>query len=613
MSTYILGISSYYHDSAAALLKDGKIVAAAQEERFTRKKHDPSFPVNSINYCLEEAEIEIESVDHVAYYDNPFLTLNRVFDEFQSNIEMDEDKFKKSIESIVAQKFWIKRDIKEHFKYEPKDARVIFCGHHMSHAASAFYPSPFNEAAILTVDGVGESTTTSICHGKGNTIEILREIHYPHSLGLLYSAFTYFCGFKVNSGEYKLMGLAPYGEPIYADLIESFLIDCKDDGSFELNMSYFEYQNKGVMTGAEFEELFQIKRRQPESKITKEYLDIAASVQVVTEKIMLGLVKHAIQLTKCKNVVLAGGVALNCVANGKISQIQQLEGLWIQPASGDAGGALGACLITHYQLLKNPRSNIVKSSVDGQLGSLLGPSFSEEEIVAALDRYNLEFYRYDNSRLRNERLTELLQSELVIGHFNGRMEFGPRALGNRSIIADARSEKMQKKLNLKIKYRESFRPFAPIVLEEDAQKYFDLRFESPYMLIVAPVKKDLRKSKLIIEDNDNLIEVINEVRSTIPAVTHVDYSARVQTVDKTRNSVLYELLKVFKEKTGSSVLVNTSFNVRGEPIVCSPQDAIQCFLRTEMDVLALNNFIIVKSENSITEVTKDWMNEYELD
>ena len=615
MSIYVLGISSFYHDSAAAILKDGEIIAAAQEERFSRKRHDPRFPVNAINYCLEEAFIEMDEIDVVAFYDNSFLTYKRIVKNLIQERDKATDTFIEGSKSILSTKLWVKEKIKEHFGQCGKEDKVLYCGHHLSHAASAFYPSPFKDAAILTIDGVGEFSTTTISHGKESEIKLLKEIQFPHSLGLLYSAFTYFCGFKVNSGEYKLMGLAPYGKPKYQELIENNLIDIKPDGSFQLNLDYFDYTHSNRMVSEKIENLFGFPIRTPESQIEEKYMDVAASIQKVTENIVIKLAAYAKEITQSENLCLAGGVALNCVANGKVIQQNIFKNTWIQPASGDAGGALGACYIAYNQFLKHPRFYNENPSLDTQKGSLLGPSFSENEIKALLTREKLAYHHFDTTEARNNFISDQLVNEQIVGYFDGRMEFGPRSLGARSIIADTRSTTMQKKLNLKIKYRESFRPFAPIVLKEDCANYFDIEEESPYMLLVAPVKEAIRiqENESLANNSFDMIKQINEVRSSIPAVTHVDYSARVQTVDKDRNPNLYALMNNFKQKSGSSVLVNTSFNVRGEPIVCSPKDALQCFKRTEMDVLVLNNYVLLKSELDLKPEDKEWMNEYELD
>ena len=615
MSTYILGISGFYHDAAACIIKDGEIIAAAQEERFSRKKHDPRFPVNAINYCLEEAFIEFDDIEVVSFYDNSFLTYNRVIDNLVDQGEKALDIYEAGTISILGDKIWIKEYLIKHFGSCGKAGKVLFCGHHMSHAASAFYPTKFNDAAVLTIDGVGEYATTTICKAEGNDIELLKEIKFPHSLGLLYSAFTYFCGFKVNSGEYKLMGLAPYGQPKYQKLIKEKLIQIADDGSFKLNMDFFSYTHSDRMVGKKFEDLFGFPVRDGESLIEEKYMDVAASIQKVTEHVVLKLAKYAKEISGSSNLCMAGGVALNCVANGKILEAGIFENLWIQPASGDAGGALGAAQIAYYQYLGNDRPIPEDEHRDQQYGSLLGPTYSSDEIKALLVREKLDYHYFEVRSERNEFIVDHIVNGNVIGHFDGRMEFGPRALGARSIIADARNQKMQKKLNLKIKFRESFRPFAPIVLDEDRAKYFDIKQESPYMLIVAPVKSDLRINEENSEESDDfdMLRKINMLRSSIPAITHIDYSARVQTVDNTRNPELHELLNIYKKKTGESVLVNTSFNVRGEPIVCSPKDALLCFKRTEMDVLVLGDYVLVKSELDLAEEDDNWKDEFELD
>jgi len=616
MAVYVLGISAFYHDSAAAIIRDGEIIAAAHEERFSRKKHDPRFPINAINYCLEEAFIEFDEIEVVAFYDNSFLTYKRVVDNLITQRSRGKDIFEAASMSILGDKIWVKQYLLKHFGSCGKLGKILYCGHHLSHASSAFYPSNFKESAILTIDGVGEYATTTISKGESSRIELLKEIKFPHSLGLLYSAFTYFCGFKVNSGEYKLMGLAPYGRPKYQKLIEDNLIDIAEDGSFQLNMSYFDFTHSDRMIGEKFEELFGFKLRDAESRIEEKYMDAAASIQAVTEAIVLKLAVHARKLTDSSNLCLAGGVALNCVANGKLLQAGIFDHIWIQPAAGDAGGALGAALIAYHQYLDNERIYNTVSDDDIQKGSLLGPSFSSAEIKALLVRKKLDYHLLDNREERNKMIADLIARGNVIGYFDGRMEFGPRALGSRSIIADARSEEMQKKLNLKIKFRESFRPFAPIVIEEDCSKYFDLNRESPYMLLVAQVKESIRINTgedNLANDGFDMLKTINRLRSTIPAVTHIDYSARVQTVDKLRNPELYDVLCAYRDITGESVLVNTSFNVRGEPIVCSPQDALTCFKRTEMDVLVLGDYVLVKAELTIEEQDESWKSEYELD
>lgn len=590
----ILGISAFYHDSAAALVRDGKIIAAAQEERFTRKKHDPEFPLNAVNYCLEAGGINAEQLNYVAFYDKPLLKFERLLETYIAYAPRGFRQFLMGMPLWLRQKLYLPREIDKALQYKYK-GRYIFIEHHESHAASAFFPSPFDQAAILTLDGVGEWATASRGVGKDNKIELTNIIRFPHSLGLLYSAFTYFTGFKVNSGEYKLMGLAPYGEPIYYNLIMEKLIDLKEDGSFHLNMSYFSYCHKTVMTGQKFAKLFGGPPRKPESPLTQREMDMAASIQAITEEIMLRLARHVHQQTKMKNLVLAGGVALNCVGNGRILSQGPFDNIWIQPAAGDAGGALGAALFVWYQLLANERK---VDSIDTQHASLLGPAYTNEQICRFLESVNAKYHSYDNDEQLLDKVADLINQEKVIGWFQGRMEFGPRALGNRSIIGDARSEEMQSKMNLKIKFRESFRPFAPCVLKEDASDYFDMRpkDESPYMLLVAPLKKEKR---LFADDQSMNLKGLDKLkpkRSIVPAITHVDFSARIQTVDLQRHSKLHRLMSIFKAKTGCPVIINTSFNIRGEPIVCTPEDAYHCFMATNMDVLVMENQMLYKHQ-----------------
>ncbi len=605
--TYILGISAYYHDSAAALIKNGEIIAAAQEERFTRKKHDHRFPENAVKFCLDFAGIDINRVDYVAFYDKPFLKFERLLESYIAYAPRGFKSFIKAMPLWIKEKLWIKELIRKKLNYE---GQILFPEHHQSHAASAFFASPFREAAFLTIDGVGEWTTTSYGFGSGNKIDILAEIKFPHSLGLLYSAFTYYTGFKVNSGEYKVMGLAPYGEPKYVKLILDELIDLKEDGSFKLNMEYFNYVAGLTMTNEKFHRLFGGKPRKPESKLTQREMDLARSIQEVTEIVMLKMARHIKRETNAKYLTLAGGVALNCVANGKILRENIFEDIWIQPAAGDAGGALGSALFTWYQYLGNNRN--ADNKTDFQKGSYFGPEFTDEEISEYIEKYNLKARRLSESEI-TERTADLLSQEKVVGWFQGRMEFGPRALGNRSILGDARSKKMQKTMNLKIKFRESFRPFAPAVLEEKVSEYFELDRQSPYMLLVADVKKERRKKTSAEEENLFGIEKLNVVRSDIPAVTHVDYSARIQTVSAKTNPKFHRLIKLFDEKFGSAVLVNTSFNVRGEPIVCTPDDAYKCFMRTDMDALVMGNYLFLKEEQKPLENDIDWKSEFELD
>lgn len=609
----ILGISAFYHDSAAALTRGEEILAAAQEERFSRKKHDPRFPGHAINYCLEEAFLEAEDLDAVAFYDNPVWTFDRVVSNAVSVAPSGRDQWSAASNSILGVKSRLAENIEQQLGSVP---RLLICDHHLSHAASAFYPSPFEEAAILTVDGVGEWATTTIGHGKGTEIDLLAEIEFPHSLGLLYSALTYYCGFKVNSGEYKLMGLAPYGEPKYARQIRDHLIELKADGSFRLNLEYFGFRDTEVMTNDKFHQLFGADARKPESKIEFRHMDLAASVQQVTEEAMMGLAREAKQRAGSRNLVMAGGVALNCVGNGKILASGEFDQIFIQPAAGDAGGALGAALLAAHAGFGAPRT-VSRDRRDAQRGSLLGPKNNAEEVEAWLERNKYPYERIADRQARAERAAEVLDGGGVVGHCAGHMEFGPRALGSRSILGDPRSAETQSTMNLKIKYRESFRPFAPIVLRERVNEYFEIDCDSPYMLLVAPVKEEIRKPLDISQfrsSEGDMIEFVNEARSSIPAVTHVDYSARVQTVDKSEdNADLRAVLEAFEKRTGCGVLVNTSFNVRGEPIVCTHEDAYRCFMRTEMDLLVLDEFVLEKSKQPEMEDNQDWKNEYELD
>lgn len=603
----ILGISAFYHDSAACLVQDGKIIAAAQEERFSRKKHDYRFPKQAVDFCLSFANLNIEQIDYVAFYDKPFLKFERLLETYLAYAPRGIFSFMKSMPLWIKQKLWMKELIKQELNYE---GQILFPEHHESHAASAFFPSPFDDAAILTMDGVGEWTTTSFGVGEDNKINILADIKFPHSLGLLYSAFTYYTGFKVNSGEYKVMGLAPYGEPKYVDLIYKELIDLKEDGSFKLNMKYFDYAAGLTMTNNNFNKLFCGEPRKPESKLTQREMDLARSVQDVTEEIMLRTARQIKKVTGKKYLCLAGGVALNCVANGKILRENIFEDIWIQPAAGDAGGALGAALFVWYQYLNNSRT--VVQNKDSMNGAYLGPEFSENEIENYLQKNSITFEKLNENEIP-ERIADLLNDENVIGWFNGRMEFGPRALGSRSIIGDARSPKMQSKMNLKIKFRESFRPFAPSVIEEKVSEYFELDRPSPYMLLVADVKKNRQKKMTAEENNYFGIEKLNVVRSDIPAVTHIDYSARIQTVNYETNPLYYKMISEFDRKYKCGVIVNTSFNVRGEPIVCRPEEAYLCFMRTDMDYLLLGNFLIDKKNQKPLGKDSDWKKEYELD
>lgn len=614
--TYIVGISAFYHDSAACLIEDEKIIAAAQEERFTRKKHDPAFPTKALEYCLAEAGITLKDVEYICFYDKPFLKFERLLETYLSETPRGFMSFLKAIPLWLKEKLFLKDTlIKELLKFDKSadknqiTEKLLFAEHHQSHAASAFFPSPFKDAAVLNMDGVGEWVTTSIAHGDGAKLDFLKEIHFPHSIGLLYSAFTYYTGFKVNSGEYKLMGLAPYGVPKYVDLIKNNLIDIKEDGSFRLDMSYFNYAVGLTMTSNKFHKLFGRGPRQAESEVTQFEMDIAASIQEVTEEIVIKLAKTAKKLTGSKNLCLSGGVALNCVANGKILRENIFENIFAQPASGDAGGALGAAFSVYYQHLKNERTTY-KAGKDNMRGSYLGIKYSNNEVKKYFDSVGAKYREITDFGV----VAKELANEKVIGWHSGRMEFGPRALGARSIIGDARSINMQKIMNLKIKYRESFRPFAPVVLREDLTKYFDIQdVDSPYMLMVAPIKKEMRKT--LTKEQEKLfgIEKLNLIRSELPAITHVDYSARLQTVHKDTNPKFYDLMSKFKDLTGCGVLINTSFNVRGEPIVCSPEDSYKCFMRTEMDVLVVEDFILYKEDQPSFNDRQDWQKEYELD
>ena len=616
---HILGIGAYYHDSAACIVRDGEIIAAAQEERFTRKKHDPSFPSDAVRYCLKEAGIMPRQIDHVAFYEKPFLKFERIIETYLNFAPRGMKSFSLSMPLWIKEKLFQKKLIKDELnktlgllKAEQIDwnEKMLFPEHHLSHAASAFFPSPFQEAAILTVDGVGEWSTVTMGIGRGNSIKLAREIHFPHSLGLLYSAFTYYTGFKVNSGEYKVMGLAPYGEPQYIRHIYDNLIDLKEDGSFTMNMDYFNYCTGLTMTNENFHRLFGGPPRKPESKLTQREMNLARSVQEVTEEVMLRMARFTQKETGMRRLCLAGGVALNCVANGRILREGIFDDLWIQPASGDAGGALGAALAAwHLHLGKERKTNGQK---DSMRGSYLGSSYTDDEIEAFLSANNILYSKMSEGDLIDT-VAKHIAGEKVIGWFQGRMEFGPRALGSRSIIGDARSQKMQSMMNLKIKYRESFRPFAPSVLAEKVSDYFDLDRPSPYMLLVAPIKEERR-----IAGDQNKgelwgIDLLNQPRSDIPAITHIDYSARIQTVHEATNPKYYKLIKKFEQMTGYAVIVNTSFNVRGEPIVMSPQDAYRCFMRTEMDFLVLGNLLLDKKAQKPLAKDTDWRKEFELD
>ena len=610
--TSILGISAFYHDSAACILIDGKIVAAAQEERFTRIKHDPSYPSNAIKFVLNYAKLKLSEVDHIVFFEKPFLKFERLLETYVAFAPKGFVSFAKAmplwIKEKLFQKNFLFNQLKKHDENFKSDKNIFFSDHHLSHASSAFFPSPFNEAVVLTADGVGEWATTTVAVGKDNNLEIKKEIHFPHSLGLLYSAFTYYTGFKVNSGEYKLMGLAPYGNPVHTDKIKK-LIDIKDDGTFRLNQKYFNYATGLTMTNDKFNNLFGQKRRNPQKdKITQFHMDIAASIQKVTEEIILKLAKAVREEYNIRNLCLAGGVALNCVANGKILQEKIFDNIWIQPAAGDAGGSLGAALALWHIEHKNKR--IVNSDDDMQ-GSYLGTEFGQEDIEKELESVGANFKTYEYNDLINK-TSDVLSIEKAVGWFQGRMEFGSRALGGRSILGDPRSDKMQKNLNLKVKYRESFRPFAPSVLREDLSDWFDMNVDSPYMLLVANVNS--RKIIEMTEQQKKLfgIEKLNIKRSEIPAVTHVDYSSRIQTVNKKTNKRYYDLISKFKEKTGCPVIVNTSFNVRGEPIVCTPTDAFNCFMGTDLDYLVIGNCILDKKDQN-PELKKDYTKQFELD
>lgn len=603
----ILGISAFYHDSAACLIQDGRIVAAAQEERFTRKKHDSSFPTNAVNFCLKEGGMEGHALDLVAFYDKPILKFERILETYLAYAPLGIRSFIKSMPVWIKEKLWTRSLIEEKLNYQGK---ILFPEHHESHAASAFYPSPFQKAAFLVMDGVGEWATCSYGLGEGNKLRMIADIQFPHSLGLLYSAFTYYTGFKVNSGEYKVMGLAPYGEPKYTDLIMKHLIDLKEDGSFRLNMDYFNYGSGLTMTSRKFHRLFGGEPRKPESKITQKDMDLARSIQDAVEIVILKIARHVRKETGCENLCLAGGVALNCVANGKLLRENIFKNIWIQPAAGDAGGALGAAQMAWYQYLGNERKNYEHGNM--QKGSFLGPSYEDGAIRQFLEERQIPFDACDDENLA-ETVADYLNQGKVVGWFQGKMEFGPRALGCRSILGDPRSEAMQKVMNLKIKYRESFRPFAPSVMRENVSDYFELEQESPYMLLVAPVRKEHCQEMSAEEKSLFGIDKLNVKRSSLPAITHVDYSARIQTVTEDTNPRFYRLLAAFQKKHGCPVLVNTSFNVRGEPIVCTPEDAYRCFMRTEMDYLVLGNFILAKDQQKTLTEDADWRKEFVLD
>ncbi|MFZ9244651.1 MAG: carbamoyltransferase [Burkholderiaceae bacterium] len=609
----ILGISAYYHDSAAALLVDGVAVAAAQEERFSRKKHDARFPQHAVRYCLESQGLLLSDLDAVVYYEKPLLTFERLLETYLGAAPRGGRSFVAAMQVWLKEKLFLKTEIKKQLAALAGDAeplpQLLFSEHHLSHAGAAFYPSPFEKAAVLCMDGVGEWATTSAWLGDGSSLKPLWEINFPHSLGLLYSAFTYYCGFKVNSGEYKLMGLAPYGEPRFVEQIKEHLIDIKPDGTFRLDLSYFKFHRGFRMTGRKFHKLFGRPPRKGETELSQFHMDLAASIQVVTEEIVLKIARTLRDETGAKHLCLSGGVALNCVANGKLLREGLFEDIWIQPASGDAGSALGAALVAWHQHFEQPRQPVPG---DAMAGTYLGPQFSNEQIAAYLNDIQAPFHSLDDAALF-ERLAELLDQGKVIGWFNGRMEFGPRALGGRSIIGDPRNQQMQSVMNLKIKYRESFRPFAPSVLEHEVGNQFELQAKSPYMLLVAPVKKALCTP--MTEQQQQLfgIDKLNVPRSQLPAITHVDYSARVQTVSERTNPRYFNLIRAFQRRTGCPTIVNTSFNVRGEPIVCTPQDAYRCFMRTEMDALVLQNQLLLKTEQPKEEADERWMQEFELD
>jgi len=610
--TSVLGISAFYHDSAAAIIVEGKIIAAAQEERFTRKKHDASYPKHAINYVLKEAGLKLSEVDHVVFYEKPFLKFERLLETYIGFSPSGFKSFSTSMPLWLSEKLFQKKMLYDALKEQDNNfndiKKINFSEHHLSHAASAFFSSPYDEAIILTLDGVGEWATTTVSLGKNNKISILKEIHFPHSLGLLYSAFTYFLGFKVNSGEYKVMGLAPYGEPNFKDIILEKLIDVKEDGSFRLSMDYFNYATGLTMTNSKFAKLFNMNRREPENNLSQIHMDMAASIQAATEEIVLKITRFLSKEYKLENLCMAGGVALNCVANGKILKEGLFKNIWIQPASGDAGGALGAAQAFYYQELDNKRQ-ILKT--DSMNGSYLGPQFTDDQVENELKSCGANYKKLTQDQIIND-TAKALSEEKAVGWFQGRMEFGPRSLGNRSIIADPRSVNMQKNLNIKVKYRESFRPFAPAVLFEKVSEWFEINSESPYMLLVADVKKS--KQLEMTNEQKNLfgIDKLNVKRSSIPSVTHVDYSARIQTVHKETNPTFYKLIEEFERITKYPILVNTSFNVRGEPIVCTATDAFNCFMGTDLDVLVCNNFILYKNDQD-RDLIKDYKNKYELD
>jgi carbamoyltransferase len=619
MTDAILGISAYYHDSAAAIIIDGEIIAAAQEERFSRKKHDSSFPTNAVKYVLSEAGIQLSDLSAIAFYDKPYIKFERLLETYHAFTPRGLKSFLTSIPIWIKEKLFMKKMLREELaKIGDGSVPLLFPEHHLSHAASAFFPSPFQEAAILTIDGVGEWATSTIGYGNGNQITIFKELHFPHSLGLLYSTFTYYIGFKVNSGEYKLMGLAPYGDPKSKQTIEfknkilNELVDVREDGSILLNMDYFSYATGLTMSNnKKWKELFGISPRKPESEITQTYMNLAFAIQEVTEEIVLKMSRTVKGLTNSKNLVLAGGVALNSVANGKILQSKLFEDIWIQPAAGDAGGAVGAAYAAWFIWKGNSR--VINKEPDAMKGSFLGPEFNSKDIFSISKKYNAQYKCYEDYKFLIKDVARLLTKGKVVGWVQGRMEFGPRALGNRSILGDARLPEMQKRMNLKIKYREGFRPFAPAVLEEDIQEYFELDRPSPYMLLVVPVKEEHRKPLPIGFKDQKLHERLYYLRSDIPAVTHIDYSARVQSVNRNSNPRFWELINEYKKQTGFGVIVNTSFNVRGEPIVCTPDDAYRCFMRTDMDCLVLGDYLFDKKDQKKIDNDIDWKDKFKLD
>ncbi len=610
----LLGLSAFYHDSAAALVEDGRIIAAAQEERFTRKKHDAGFPAHAIQYCLEAGKVDLDAIDHVVFFEKPLIKFERLLETYLANAPRGFQSFRMAIPLWIKDKLFqkpnLEKALKAHAPSGKVDGKLLFAEHHQSHAASAFFPSPFEEAVVLTMDGVGEWATTSVAIGHSNTLETVREIHWPHSIGLLYSAFTYYTGFRVNSGEYKVMGLAPYGEPKYADLILKHIVDLKEDGSFWLDQSYFNYATGLTMTSRKFHDLFGGPPRDPETPLTQRHMDLAASVQKVTEEIILRMTRSLATTYQIENLCLAGGVALNCVANGKVLRDGSFKRIWIQPAAGDAGGSVGAALAAYHQHFAKPRK--VNGALDAMHGSYLGPQFSQDEIENRLAATGATFDTITNEQDLYQRTCDSLEAGHAVGWFQGRMEFGPRALGGRSILGDPRNPEMQKNLNLKVKYRESFRPFAPSVLREDVADYFEIDTDSPYMLQVADVKRNRRRRMTAEQEQLFGIDKLNVVRSDIPAVTHVDYSARVQTVHAETNPRYYALLSAFKQRTACPVLVNTSFNVRGEPIVCTPEDAFRCFMGTEMETLVIGNCFLRKAAQNRS-LAEDYRNKFQED